>query len=67
MFQYVLAWIALSILPIAVIATVIEQLVFDSSGYIWLRLIWIPIGLWWCISKIRDYRKEKRLNNDNAE
>lgn len=66
MFQYVLGWFSVIACPIAVIVALIFQFAVGGSGYIWLRLIWMPFVFWWGLNRVREYREEKRLNNDNA-
>jgi len=59
MFQYVLGWVAVALVPV-----VIGLLIFvgvtgdDSGGSIIFKLVWTPIILIWGIKQIRKYQPE---------
>jgi hypothetical protein len=68
MFQYVLGWIAIALVPV-----VIGLMIFvgvtgdDSGGSIIFKLIWTPIILIWGIKQIRKYQPVSTKNDTNSQ
>ena len=59
MFQYVLGWIAIALVPVVVGLLIFVGVTGDNSGgSIIFKLIWTPIILIWGIKQIRKYQPE---------
>lgn len=64
MFQYILGWVSIALVPVIVALLILAGATGDNSGgSIILKLVWTPFILIWGIKQIRKYRPEHTKEN----